>query len=83
MSIKDSDLIAVTDEIYLITSKLIAEGSPPFAVAAALTMIGMQIYKTSLSKEDYYKMVDSISNSRDQVLSFDNLDFVSHSGSFH
>lgn len=83
MDKQDSDLIIVADRIYKTTTELMIEGHQQFAIAAALTMVAMQIYKSSLSKEDYDKMVDSISDSRDQVLSFDNLDFVSHSGSFH
>lgn len=80
---KDSDLMATADEIYNLTTKLLAEGKPQFAVAAALTMIGLQIYKTSLSKEDYHKMVDSISETRDQVLSFHELNPSNSLESFH
>ena len=81
MDKQDSDLMAVTDRVYHMTTELLVEGHQQFAVAAALTMVAMQIYKSSLSKEDYDKMVDSISDSRDQVMSLN--DIVKNAGSFH
>lgn len=81
MDKQDSDLIIVADRIYKTTTELMIEGHQQFAIAAALTMVAMQIYKSSLSKEDYDKMVDSISNSRDQVMSLN--DIVKNAGSFH
>jgi competence transcription factor ComK len=81
MDKQDSDLIIVADRIYKTTTELIIEGHQQFAIAAALTMVAMQIYKSSLSKEDYDKMVDSISDSRDQIMSLN--DMVKNAGSFH
>ena len=81
MDNQDSDLIIVADRIYKTTTELIIEGHQQFAIAAALTMVAMQIYKSSLSKEDYDKMVDSISDSRDQIMSLN--DMVKNAGSFH
>ena len=81
MDKQDSDLIIVADRIYKTTTELMIEGHQQFAIAAALTMIAMQIYKSSLSKEDYDKMIDSISDSRDQVMSLN--DIVKNVGSFH
>jgi len=81
MDKQDSDLIIVADRIYKTTTELMIEGHQQFAIAAALTMVAMQIYKSSLSKEDYDKMVDSISDSRDQVMSLN--DIVKNAGSFH
>ena len=81
MDKQDSDLIIVADRIYKTTTELIIEGHQQFAIAAALTMVAMQIYKSALSKEDYDKMVDSISDSRDQVMSLN--DIVKNAGSFH
>lgn len=81
MDKKDSDLMDVADRVYHMTTELLVEGHQQFAVAAALTMVAMQIYKSSLSKEDYNKMVDSISDSRDQIMSLN--DMVKNAGSFH
>lgn len=81
MDKQDSDLMNVADRVYQMTTELLVEGHQQFAVAAALTMVAMQIYKSSLSKEDYDKMVDSISDSRDQIMSLN--DMVKNAGSFH
>jgi len=81
MDKQDSDLMIVADKVYNMTTELLVEGHQQFAIAAALTMVAMQIYKSSLSKEDYDKMVDSISDSRDQIMSLN--DMVKNAGSFH
>jgi competence transcription factor ComK len=81
MDKQDSDLMIVADKVYNMTTELLVEDHQQFAIAAALTMVAMQIYKSSLSKEDYDKMVDSISDSRDQIMSLN--DMVKNAGSFH
>jgi prophage maintenance system killer protein len=53
--------------IYQNTGALIEDGNKPFAIAAIYIMIALQIYKTMLSEDDFNAMVDSISDSRDQV----------------
>ena len=35
-----------------------------------MTRVALQIYKTSLSEQDYQKMVDFISSSRDEIEKF-------------
>lgn len=40
-------------------------------VAAILMTQALTIYKSALSEQDYNNMVDSISNSRDKVKTFD------------
>lgn len=63
----DFELQSLTNQMYTITEELVAEGNSPFAVAAVHVMIALQIYKTSLSEEEYNLMVDSISISRDKI----------------
>ena len=77
----NENLEAIANSLYTMAGDMIAEGQKPFAVAAVFTMIALQIYKSSLSKEDYDKMVDSISDSRDQIMSLN--DIVKNAGSFH
>jgi len=57
------------DDVYKFTGTLIEDGHTPFAVAAAFTLVALQMYKTSMTDEDYNKMVDSISESRGRVKS--------------
>jgi len=66
---ENTELAALADEIYTMAGRMIEEGNKPFAVAAVFTMIALQIYKTSLSEEDYQGMVDSISENRNQIKS--------------
>lgn len=63
----DFELQSLTNQMYTITEELVAEGNSPFAVAAVHVMIALQIYKSSLSEEEYNLMVDSISISRDKI----------------
>ena len=67
---EDTKLI---EEVYDLANKMIADGSPPFAIAATFVLAGPQMYKTSLSAEDYEKMVDSIYDSRDRVRSLEEI----------
>lgn len=71
---ENEQMQSLADRMYRFTGDLIAEGNAAFAVAAVHTMIALQIYKSSLSEEEYNKMVDSISMSRDKVKSL--LDMV-------
>jgi hypothetical protein len=63
----DNEMKNLADTVYNFTGKLVEEGNTPFAVAAVYTMIALQIYKTSLSEEEYHSMVNAISLSRDKV----------------
>jgi hypothetical protein len=62
-----AELMMLADRFYKLTSDLVVEGHKPFAIAAVHVMIALQIYKTSLSREDYNQMVDSISDNRDKI----------------
>ena len=43
----------------------------PLAVAAVFSAIGLEIYKSSLSEEDFNAMVDTISDTRLEIESFE------------
>lgn len=58
-------------ENYLKFTNDMAADHNPMAIAAVMTAIAMSIYKTAMDPADYDMMVDSISNRRDQVKSFD------------
>lgn len=60
--------------VYEMTNEFLKDGYEPLAVAAMYTMVAMQIYKTTMSEEDYNAMVDVISNSRDKVKKLLDLD---------
>lgn len=48
-----------------------ADGYSPMAMAAVFTVMGLQIYKTSMNDKDFNDMMDSISASRDIIARFD------------
>jgi hypothetical protein len=47
------------------------EDGKPLEVAATMMAQALSLYKTVLNAEDYDRMVDSISDSRDKVKSFE------------
>jgi hypothetical protein len=63
----DDELQNLSEQVYTSTFNLIEDGNSPLAVAAMYAMVAMQIYRTSLSEEDYNTMVDEISAMRSQV----------------
>jgi len=79
----DTELNTAADQIYRLAGDMIAEGQKPFAVAAVFTMVALQIYKTSLSAEDYNMMVDSISENRDKIISLPEMVKSPFMKSFH
>lgn len=56
---------------YLKFTDEMAIDHDPMAIAAVMTAISMSIYKTAMNAADYDRMVDSISDRRDQVKTFD------------
>lgn len=83
MNDNSAQLTAIADRMYKLTNDLVVEGYKPFAVAAVHVMIALQMYKTALSDEEYNLMVDSISDSRDQIKSLAPLAVDSVARSFH
>jgi hypothetical protein len=62
------------DDLYYtlvkITADLVGAGYSSMEIGAIMTRVALQIYKTSLSEQDYQKMVDFISSSRDEIEKF-------------
>jgi hypothetical protein len=54
-------------DVYKFSTELVDKGYKPFAIAAMFTIVALQIYKSSLSTEEYNLMVDMISKNRDRV----------------
>ena len=67
----DDQMLSIEAAYMELTTKFIDNGISPYAMAAIMTKLGMMIYKSSLSAEDYNLMVASISNRRDLIKSFD------------
>jgi hypothetical protein len=69
----DDDLMAVEIAYSELTRKLAENGVNLFACSAVMTKLAFMIYKTSLNAEDYEMMINSISDSRNQIMSFDEI----------
>ena len=74
MTTNDEQLLAIEATYMQLTSGLMNKGISPYAMAAIMTKLGMMIYKTSLNAEDYNLMVDSISDQRNLIKSFNKYD---------
>ena len=57
------------NRVYQFTGELIMQGEKPTVVAATLLLVALQMYKSILNQEDYDKMVETISENRNQVKS--------------
>jgi len=66
----DEELLAMEISYTQLTSKFTEEGFSPYACAASMVKLAFMIYKTSMNAEEYNLMIDSISDSRDQIKSF-------------
>jgi len=62
------------EDLYYTQVKLVAQltgaGYSPMEIAAILTRVALQIYRTTLSDTDYNQMIDFISESRNEVERF-------------
>lgn len=69
---KEEEVLAtIQQSVNGLTYALIKEmDSDPLFVAAALASTAMRLYKTALSPEDYVKMIDTIAETKDNVLPF-------------
>jgi hypothetical protein len=63
----DNELQDLSNQVYTSVFDLIEDGNSPLAIAALYAMVAMQIYRTSLTEEDYNTMIDEISAMRNQV----------------
>jgi hypothetical protein len=61
----------IKTELAEIMERWAADGYSPMAMAAVFTIMGLQIYKTSMNDKDFNDMMDSISASRDMIARFD------------
>ncbi len=53
-----------------ITADLTTAGYNSMEISAVMTRVALQIYKTTLSEQDYNRMVDVISQSRNEIEKF-------------
>ena len=66
----DDEFHEIYDDIIALTNDLLEE-KDVMMVAAVLTTIGMSLYRSTLSEEDYNKVVDVISNLRNDITEFE------------
>lgn len=67
--IQDQDLQKLYDEYMEFTGKKISEDNA-MAVAGIMLAQALSIYKTALSNDEFNHIIQTISDSRDQVKSF-------------
>ena len=63
----DERLIEAYEEYMLTTDKLLSQGTKALELAPIMVKLGLEIYKTVMSEEDYNKMVDFISDNRGEI----------------
>jgi hypothetical protein len=66
-SMSDERLIEAYEEYMLTTDKLLSQGTKALELAPIMVKLGLEIYKTVMSEEDYNKMVDFISDNRGEI----------------
>lgn len=66
----DEELMAMEISYANLTHKFIEEGFSQYACAASMIKLAFMIYKSSLNAEEYNEMINSISDSRDRIKSF-------------
>lgn len=66
----DEELMAMEISYAELTHKFVEEGFNQYACAASMVKLAFMIYKSSLDAEEYNLMIDSISDSRDKIKSF-------------
>lgn len=67
--ISDSDLLKLYNEYLQFTDDQLTNHDA-MAVAGIMLAQALSIYKTAMNDDDYNKMIDTISESRDKVKSF-------------
>ena len=63
----DEKLINTYHEFMLLTDKLLGEDVKAIEIAPILIKLGLEIYKTVMDETDYNRMVDFISDHRDEI----------------
>lgn len=70
----DEELMAMEISYAQLTHKFVDEGFSQYACAASMIKLAFMIYKSSLDAEEYNAMIDSISDSRDRIKSFSEIE---------
>jgi len=66
----DEEMLAMEISYANLTHKFVEEGFSQYACAASMVKLAFMIYKSSLNAEEYNEMINSISDSRDRIKSF-------------
>ncbi len=63
----DDKLVNTYNEFMVLTDKLLGEDVKAIEIAPILIKLGLEIYKTVMSPDDYDRMVDFISDHREEI----------------
>ena len=63
----DDNLINTYHEFMILTDKLLGEDVKAIEIAPILVKLGLEIYKTILSNEEYERMVEFIYDHKDDI----------------
>ena len=67
---REQKLIQLYNSYLSLTDKSLGEGYTALEIAPILIKLGLEIYKTTLSEEDFEKICSFVYNSRDQINRF-------------
>lgn len=68
-----NDMLNVQAELLDIVNRMVGDGVNSMVIAAMMSNIALQLYKTALSDQDYNAMVDYISANRGRITSFNHI----------
>ena len=67
-----ADVLPIVEKAYMdISIKFTEAGISPMASAAVMAKLALMLYKSSLTEEEYNEMIDTISESRDSILTLE------------
>ena len=61
---------------YIQTTNRLSEENDVLMLAAVMTTIGLSLYRTSLSSEDYDKMIEAVCDFKDVIKTLDKGQYV-------
>ena len=67
----DESMIEVFAKLINVTTDVVNETKDPLIVAACAMQLGMMIYKTVLSEQDFIAITDHVYEMRDKVVRFE------------
>jgi anthranilate phosphoribosyltransferase len=77
MNDKDAkDMSLMYEDLYAMIAKWLQANNKPLAIGAVLMATAMRMYRTALNEEDYYLMMDYLSNTRDKIERFPTSDDI-------